>query len=108
VSSRARLESTLGNLVELAAEELEAWELSAMRDPATGPRSRPPAAAVVVGAAPRSGSRSCAPSASATSAAPWPRAIDLADATLRDLAHEARRIADDARGAGVDPRGDAA
>jgi hypothetical protein len=41
-----RLESTLTNITELAAEELEAWELSAMRDPRNWVR---PAAAVVVG-----------------------------------------------------------
>jgi len=28
-----RLEATLTNLTEMAAEELDAWELSAMRDP---------------------------------------------------------------------------
>jgi hypothetical protein len=41
-----RLESTLTSLTELAAEELEAWELSAMRDPRNWVR---PAAALVVG-----------------------------------------------------------
>ncbi len=41
-----RLEATLVNLTELAADELEAWELSAMRDPRNWAR---PAAAVVVG-----------------------------------------------------------
>jgi hypothetical protein len=41
-----RLEGTLTSLTELAAEELEAWELSAMRDPRNWVR---PAAAVVVG-----------------------------------------------------------
>jgi hypothetical protein len=41
-----RLEDTLTNLTELAAEELEGWELSAMRDPRNWVR---PAAAVVVG-----------------------------------------------------------
>jgi hypothetical protein len=41
-----RLESTLMSLTESAAEELEAWELSAMRDPRNWVR---PAAAVVVG-----------------------------------------------------------
>ena len=41
-----RLESTLTNLTEIAAEELESWELSAMRDPRNWLR---PAAAVVVG-----------------------------------------------------------
>jgi hypothetical protein len=42
----ARLEETLTSLAEIAAEELEAWELSAMRDPRNWVR---PAAAVVVG-----------------------------------------------------------
>jgi hypothetical protein len=41
-----RLESTLVSITESAAEELEAWELSAMRDPRNWAR---PAAAVVVG-----------------------------------------------------------
>jgi len=39
-----RLEMTLGSLVEMAADELDAWELRAMRDPRTGrgPCSVPP------------------------------------------------------------------
>lgn len=41
-----RLEDTLMSITESAAEELEAWELSAMRDPRNWVR---PAAAVVVG-----------------------------------------------------------
>lgn len=41
-----RLQSTLTSLTELAAEELEAWELSAMRDPRNWAR---PVASVVVG-----------------------------------------------------------
>ena len=46
-----RMEGRLGTLVELAADELEAWELSAMRDPRNWPRAAiRPAAAVVVGA----------------------------------------------------------
>jgi len=43
-----RLESTLTALTEIAADELEAWELSAMRDPRNWAR---PAAALVVGSA---------------------------------------------------------
>ena len=43
-----RLESTLTSITEMAAGELEAWELSAMRDPRNWAR---PAAAVVVGSA---------------------------------------------------------
>ncbi|MGH2911131.1 MAG: hypothetical protein ACRDJ3_01500 [Solirubrobacteraceae bacterium] len=41
-----RLETTLVSITESAAEELEAWELSAMRDPRNWAR---PVAAVVVG-----------------------------------------------------------
>jgi hypothetical protein len=43
-----RLEITLTSITELAADELEAWELSAMRDPRNWVR---PAAALVVGTA---------------------------------------------------------
>src|SRR5918994_5817370 len=41
-----RLETTLGSLVDMAAEELEAWELGAMRDPRNWVR---PVAAAAVG-----------------------------------------------------------
>ncbi len=43
-----RLEGTLTSITELAADELEAWELSAMRDPRNWVR---PATALVVGGA---------------------------------------------------------
>jgi hypothetical protein len=43
-----RVEETLQAITELAADELEAWELSAMRDPRNWVR---PAAALVVGGA---------------------------------------------------------
>ncbi len=43
-----RMEETLTSITELAAEELEGWELSAMRDPRNWAR---PAAAVVLGGA---------------------------------------------------------
>jgi hypothetical protein len=43
-----RLEDTLTTITELAADELEAWELSAMRDPRNWVR---PAAAIVAGSA---------------------------------------------------------
>jgi hypothetical protein len=44
----ARLESTLTTLTEAAAEELDAWELSAMRDPRNWVR---PVAAAAIGTA---------------------------------------------------------
>ena len=43
-----RLEGTLTSITEMAVEELEAWELSAMRDPRNWVR---PASALVVGGA---------------------------------------------------------
>jgi len=43
-----RLESTLTAITEIAADELEAWELAAMRDPRNWAR---PAAELVVGSA---------------------------------------------------------
>jgi hypothetical protein len=45
-SLAVRLEATLQELTDLAAEELESWELSAMRDPRNWVR---PVAAVAVG-----------------------------------------------------------
>jgi hypothetical protein len=47
-SLSTRLETTLQELTELAAEELESWELSAMRDPRNWVR---PVIAVAVGTA---------------------------------------------------------
>src|SRR3954454_7297716 len=45
-----RLEQTLGNIVELAAEELESWEIVAIKDPRNWPRAAiGPATAIVVG-----------------------------------------------------------
>jgi hypothetical protein len=89
----ARLESTLVNLTALAQEELEAWELSAMRDPRNWVR---PAAAAVVGAGAgtalvvlRVRSRSRARRRESHGI------LDLASRTLRDVAEEARRVLPD-------------
>lgn len=85
-----RLETTLVNLTELAADELEAWELSAMKDPRNWPR---PAAAAVVGASAgtalvvlrmRAGQR--------RRRAQSQSLLELAERTARDFASEARRI----------------
>lgn len=85
-----RLERTLVELHEMAADELEAWELSAMRDPRNWAR---PAAAALVGAGAGTAlvvlrvrgrhRRRRAQSANV---------IDLAERTVRDLADEARRL----------------
>ena len=92
-----RLETTLGSLVELAADELEAWELKAIKDPRNWPRAAlGPAAAVIVGTGAavglvvlRTRSRRAGRRAQARNA------LDLAERTLRDAAREALRVFDD-------------
>ncbi len=85
-----RLELTLVNLTELAQDELESWELSAMRDPRNWVR---PAAAAVVGATAgtalvalrvRGRHRNRRTQSS--------NLLELAEQTLHDVADEARRI----------------
>ena len=89
----ARLEGTLGSIVGMAAEELEAWELSTMRDPRNWVR---PVAAAAIGstaavglALVRTQRRRHKRRREAAGA------IDLVGRTLRDLAREARRVGDD-------------
>jgi hypothetical protein len=92
----ARLETTLGSLVDMATEELEARELSSMGDPRNWTRIARPVAAVTVGSAAAVGlvlvrtqrRRHKRRKESAGS-------VDLLGRTLRDLAREARRVADD-------------
>jgi hypothetical protein len=93
-----RMEQRLGSLVELAADELEAWELSAMSDPRNWPRAAiGPAAAVLVGVGAGAGlvvlrtrRRRHKRRAQAHNA------FDLAERTLRDLGREALRVFEDA------------
>jgi hypothetical protein len=85
-----RMEATLVGLTELAQEELEAWELSAMRDPRNWVR---PAAAAVVGVT--AGSALVALRVRARHRARKQQSrnlFDLAERTMRDVAEEARRI----------------
>jgi hypothetical protein len=88
----ARLESTLADLTGLAQDELEAWELSSMRDPRNWVR---PVAAVAVGTTAgaalvvlrvRQQHRKRAAKASDP--------LDLAGRTLRAVADETRRLLD--------------
>src|SRR5215208_3846854 len=93
-----RMELRLGTLVELAADELEAWELSSIRDPRNWPRAAlRPAAAVVIGVGAGAGlvflrtrRRRHKRRAQAHNA------FDLAERTLRDLGREALRVFEDA------------
>jgi hypothetical protein len=89
----ARLEMTLGSLVGMAAEELEAWELIAMRDPRNWVR---PVAAAAIGSGAAVGlvlvrTQRRRHKRRRESDSP----VDLLGRTLRDLAREARRVADD-------------
>ena len=88
-----RLELTLVNLTELAQEELETWELSAMRNPRNWAR---PAAAAVIGASAgtalvllrvRGRHRSRKQQSG--------NLLELAERTVQDIAEEARRILPD-------------
>jgi hypothetical protein len=89
----ARLELTLGSLVDMAAEELEAWEMAAMRDPRNWVR---PVAAAAIGSGAAVGLvlvRTQRRRHKRRKEADSP--VDLLSRTLRDLAREARRVADD-------------
>jgi hypothetical protein len=92
----ARLEMTLGSLVVLAADELESWELSAMKDPRNWGRVVPAATAVLVGSGAAVGlivlrTRRRRHRRRAAARGVW----DLAERTLRDAAREALHVFDD-------------
>jgi hypothetical protein len=88
-----RLEQTLVSLTELAQEELDSWELSAMRDPRNWVR---PVAAAVVGVS--AGSALVALRVRARHRARRQQSASLPEMvrrTLHDVADEARRILPD-------------
>ena len=83
-----RLETTLANLTELAADELEAWELGAMRDPRNWVR---PVAATVVGTT--AGAALVLLRARSRAKRRRPdNALDAAEKALRDVFGEARKL----------------
>jgi hypothetical protein len=89
-----RLERNLTEITELAAEELESWELAAVRDPRNWPYLGRPAAAVVIGGAAGAGlillrARRRAAGKRRSSAG---RLADAAEMALREVFREARRI----------------
>ena len=89
-SLATRLECTLQELTELAAEELEGWELSAMRDPRNWGR---PAAAMVVGTT--AGAALVLLRARRRAQRRRSRAgsvLELAERAAHDVAEEARRL----------------
>ncbi len=88
-----RLELTLISLTEMAQDELDSWELSAMRDPRNWVR---PAAAAVVGVS--AGTALVALRVRArhrTRRQQSGSLLELAGRTMRDVADEARRILPD-------------
>jgi hypothetical protein len=84
-----RLESTLMSITEMAADELEAWELSAMRDPRNWAR---PAAALLVGSAAATGVVLLRARRKASDGDAVAGAREVAERTLRQLSRETRRL----------------
>jgi hypothetical protein len=89
-----RLESTLTSITVMAADELEAWELSAMRDPRNWVR---PAAALLVGSAAGGTlvllrARRRAQTSAAVPVGRWTELGRSAERAVRDLEREARRL----------------
>jgi hypothetical protein len=87
-----RLESTLTSITELAADELEAWELSAMRDPRNWVR---PAAALVVGGGAGVALVLLRARQREHSSSGLSGARDAAGRTVRDLGRETRKLLGD-------------
>src|ERR671917_1175638 len=97
VHLQRKLEDTLDSIVELAADELEAWELKAIKDPRNWPRAAVgPATAAVVGSGAAVGLvvlRTQRKRHRRRAAAHGVR--DLAARTLRDATREAKKVFDD-------------
>ena len=90
-SLATRLESTLQELSDLAAEELDSWELSAMRDPRNWVR---PVAAVAIGTAAGAGLVVLRVRSQHRKQKKHFHGVELAERTLRSAADEVRRILD--------------
>jgi hypothetical protein len=90
-SLSTRLESTLQELSDLAAEELDSWELSAMRDPRNWVR---PVAAVAIGTAAGAGLVVLRVRSQHRKQKKHFHGVELAERTLRSAADEVRRIVD--------------
>ena len=97
VELEKRLELTLDSIVELAAEELDGWELAGLRDPRNWPRAAiGPGVAVVVGTGAAAGLVLLRTQRRRHKRRAASRgAFDLAGRTVRDVAREALRVFDD-------------
>jgi hypothetical protein len=90
-SLATRLESTLQELSNLAAEELDSWELSAMRDPRNWVR---PVAAVAIGTAAGAGLVVLRVRSQHRKQKKHFQGVELAERTLRSAADEVKRLID--------------
>jgi H+/Cl- antiporter ClcA len=90
-SLSVRLESTLQELTDLAAEELESWELSAMRDPRNWVR---PVAAVAIGTAAGAGLVVLRVRPQHRKQRKHVQGIELAERTVKAAADEVKRLVD--------------
>jgi hypothetical protein len=86
-----RLESTLQELSDLAAEELESWELGAMRDPRNWVR---PVVAVAVGTAAGAGLVVLRVRSQHRKQRKHVHGVELAQRTMRSATDEVRRVID--------------
>jgi hypothetical protein len=88
-SLATRLEATLQELTELAAGELEAWELSAMRDPRNWVR---PVVAVAVGTAAGAGLVILRVRSQHNKQRKHVQGVELAQRTMRAARDEVKRV----------------
>ena len=90
-SLATRLESTLQELTDLAAEELDSWELGAMRDPRNWAR---PVAAVAIGTAAGAGLVILRVRRHHRKQRRHFHGLELAERTVRSARYEVRRLLD--------------
>jgi hypothetical protein len=86
-----RLEATLQELTDLAAEELESWELRSMRDPRNWAR---PVAAAAIGTAAGAGLVVLRVRSQHRKQRKHVQGLELAERTVRAAADEVKRIVD--------------
>jgi hypothetical protein len=97
VHFQRRLEDTLDSIVGLAAEELESWEIEAIKDPRNWPRAAlGPATAVVLGSGAAVGLVVLRTQRRRHRRRAQSKGVrDLAARTVRDAAREAKKVFDE-------------
>ena len=92
-----RVENTLDSVLELAADELESWEIEAIKDPRNWPRAAfGPATAIVVGSGAAVGLALLRTQRKRHRRRAQSKGLrDLTARTVRDVAREALKVFDD-------------